>query len=94
MGWATQLRAELRAAGRLDLEKAVTASGGFPEVAKELGWKLAYKSKKPRGYWDDLNNMRREIEVRFNVHVPSGQLRLSLVRRSVDSRGCSLGVDR
>ena len=51
------------------MEKAVTASGGFPEVAKELGWKLAYKSKKPRGYWDDLNNMRREIEVRIDVNV-------------------------
>ena len=51
-GWrhaVMPLRAELREAGRLDLEKAVAAQGGFAEVANALGWKLAYKTKKPRG---------------------------------------------
>ncbi|KAK3233777.1 hypothetical protein CYMTET_55942 [Cymbomonas tetramitiformis] len=55
-------RAELRQAGRVDLEKAITAAGGFPAVANKLGWRLAYKERKPRGYWTSLANVRLEIE--------------------------------
>jgi len=66
MGWGENQvmprREDLRKVGRLDLEKAITAAGGFPVVAEKLGWRLAYKSRKPRGYWTSLDNMRLELK--------------------------------
>lgn len=47
---------------RSDLEKAIAAHGGPVAVAQQLGWRLAYKQRKPRGYWDSLPNVRRELD--------------------------------
>lgn len=54
------LRGELREAGRVDLEKAIGRNGGFGPVAAKLNLSLAYKERKPRGYWDNLQNLQRE----------------------------------
>jgi len=43
------------------LEYAISAAGGFKAVASALGWQLSYRDKKPRGYWDRYENVRREI---------------------------------
>eukprot|EP00854_Cymbomonas_tetramitiformis_P007984 gene7984-9491_t len=45
---------------KAELEKSY--GGGFPAVANKLGWRLAYKERKPRGYWTSLANVRLEIE--------------------------------
>lgn len=55
------LRCELREAGRVDLEKAITRNGGFGPVASKLNLSLAYKERKPRGYWDNLQNVHKEV---------------------------------
>jgi hypothetical protein len=55
------LRGELREAGRVDLEKAIGRNGGFGPVASKLNLSLAYKERKPRGYWDNLQNLQEEI---------------------------------
>ncbi|KAK9823512.1 hypothetical protein WJX72_003333 [[Myrmecia] bisecta] len=55
-------RSDLRAMNRTDLEKAIAAHGGHAEVALKLGWQLTFKPKKPRGYWDHIRNVRRQID--------------------------------
>ncbi|KAG0631523.1 hypothetical protein M758_1G260500 [Ceratodon purpureus] len=55
------MRDELREAGRVDLEKAIARNGGFGPVASKLDLSLAYKERKPKGYWDDLQNLHKEI---------------------------------
>lgn len=55
------LRGELREAGRVDLEKAIGRYGGFGPVASKLNLSLAYKERKPRGYWDNLQNLQKEV---------------------------------
>jgi hypothetical protein len=56
-------RTALRAAGRatVPLEYAITSAGGFAAVAAALSWRLSYRPRKPRGYWDRLENVEREI---------------------------------
>ena len=57
------LRDELRQAGRVDLEKAIARNGGFGPVASKLNLSLAYKERKPRGYWDNLQNLHKEVSL-------------------------------
>jgi len=57
-----QLRQLSAGAGGSAVEAAVVAAGGFAAAAALLGWRLGYKPRKPRGYWDRLENVRREIE--------------------------------
>jgi len=47
---------------RTDLEKAITSHGGPSIVAETLGWKLQAKARKPRGYWDSLENVKQEVD--------------------------------
>ena len=54
-------RADLRAAGRQDLVKAVEGHGGFFRVADALGLRGSRAQERPRGYWQDLGNVRREV---------------------------------
>jgi hypothetical protein len=41
------------------LEQEVVDAGGFDSVAAQLGW--TSNRRKPRGYWSDIANVRREI---------------------------------
>ena len=61
-------RAQLRAERRHDLVKAVESYGGFYEVAKKLGWDSA-GNKLPRGYWQDLDNVRLEMFSFMEEHL-------------------------
>jgi len=54
-------RKQLREAGKTDIESLITAFGGYANVAKLLGLTRSTQ-KKPRGYWTDQTNMRREIQ--------------------------------
>ena len=47
---------------RTDLEKAVAAHGGQGVVAAALGWPLKVRHRRPKGYWDDLANVRAAID--------------------------------
>jgi len=69
------LRGELREAGRVDLEKAIGRNGGFGPVASKLNLTLAYKERKPRGYWDNLQNLHNEVTFisLFNVSTTKGR---------------------
>ncbi|XP_031473417.1 uncharacterized protein LOC116245933 isoform X1 [Nymphaea colorata] len=58
------MRKQLRLDGRVDLEKAITRMGGFRHIASLMNLSLAYKHRKPKGYWDSLDNLHEEI-VRF-----------------------------
>ena len=51
---------ELQAAGELSLAWAIGKHGGFLKVAQQLNLKLSY-SRKPRGYWKNLDNLKQEI---------------------------------
>lgn len=53
---------EFQCTCRSDLEKAIAAHGGPGVVASRLGWQLKAKSRKPRGYWDSLDNVKQEID--------------------------------
>ncbi|XP_020705996.1 uncharacterized protein LOC110116660 isoform X1 [Dendrobium catenatum] len=55
------MRKQLRLHGRVDIEKAVTRLGGFRKIASLMNLSLAYKQRKPKGYWDSLENLQEEI---------------------------------
>ncbi|XP_050207107.1 uncharacterized protein LOC126656560 [Mercurialis annua] len=55
------MRKQLRAHGRVDIEKAITRMGGFRKIASLMNLGLAYKGRKPKGYWDNLENLQEEI---------------------------------
>ncbi|XP_072089462.1 uncharacterized protein [Arachis hypogaea] len=55
------MRKQLRLHGRVDIEKAITRMGGFRKIASTMNLSLAYKHRKPKGYWDDLENLKNEI---------------------------------
>ncbi|XP_024312340.1 uncharacterized protein LOC100844212 isoform X2 [Brachypodium distachyon] len=53
-------RKHLRTHGRVDIEKAITRMGGFRKIASIMNLSLSYKNRKPRGYWDNLENLQEE----------------------------------
>ncbi|KAM7254063.1 hypothetical protein ACFE04_031745 [Oxalis oulophora] len=55
------MRKQLRLHCRVDIEKAITRMGGFRRIASLMNLSLAYKHRKPKGYWDSLENLREEI---------------------------------
>ncbi|KAH9685392.1 hypothetical protein KPL70_013941 [Citrus sinensis] len=55
------MRKQLRKHGRVDIEKAITHMGGFRRMASLMNLALAYKHRKPKGYWDNLENLEEEI---------------------------------
>nr|XP_004295499.2 PREDICTED: uncharacterized protein LOC101306028 [Fragaria vesca subsp. vesca] len=55
------MRKQLRLRGRVDIEKAITRMGGFRKIATLMNLSLAYKHRKPKGYWDNLDNLQEEI---------------------------------
>ncbi|XVE83428.1 hypothetical protein DITRI_Ditri16bG0088000 [Diplodiscus trichospermus] len=55
------MRKQLRLHGRVDIEKAITRMGGFRRIASLMNLCLAYKQRKPKGYWDNLENLQEEI---------------------------------
>ncbi|GLT97423.1 hypothetical protein SLE2022_149900 [Rubroshorea leprosula] len=55
------MRKQLRLHGRVDIEKAITRMGGFRRIASMMNLSLAYKQRKPKGYWDNLENLQEEI---------------------------------
>ncbi|XP_057791568.1 uncharacterized protein LOC131008640 [Salvia miltiorrhiza] len=56
------MRKQLRKHGRVDIEKAITRMGGFRRIASLMDLSLAYKQRKPKGYWDNLENLQDEIK--------------------------------
>ncbi|KAE8735801.1 hypothetical protein F3Y22_tig00000329pilonHSYRG00028 [Hibiscus syriacus] len=56
------MRKQLRLHGRVDIEKAITRMGGFRRIASLMNLSLAYKQRKPKGYWDNLENLQEEID--------------------------------
>ena len=70
-------RSELRASHRTDLEKALSAHGGAANVAKRMGWGSKSRSRKPRGYWNSIENVKHEIdEFILSSDLPSGVMPL------------------
>jgi hypothetical protein len=59
------MRKQLRLHGRVDIEKAITRMGGFRRIATLMNLSLAYKHRKPKGYWDNLENLQEEVEQIF-----------------------------
>ncbi|CAJ1937731.1 unnamed protein product [Sphenostylis stenocarpa] len=55
------MRKQLRLHGRIDIEKAINRMGGFRKIAIIMNLSLAYKHRKPKGYWDNLENLHDEI---------------------------------
>lgn len=55
------MRKQLRLHGRVDIEKAITRMGGFRKIASLMNLSLAYKDRKPKGYWDNLENLQEEV---------------------------------
>jgi hypothetical protein len=56
------MRKQLRLHGRVDIEKAITRMGGFRRIASLMNLSLAYKHRKPKGFWDNLDNLHEEVE--------------------------------
>lgn len=55
------MRKQLRSHGRVDIEKAINRMGGFRRIATLMNLSLAYKHRKPKGYWDNLENLQDEV---------------------------------
>lgn len=55
------MRKQLRKHGRVDIEKAITRMGGFRRIAALMNLALAYQHRKPKGYWDNLDNLEEEV---------------------------------
>lgn len=58
------MRKQLRKHGRVDIEKAITRMGGFRRIAALMNLSLAYKHRKPKGYWDNFENLQEEVSCR------------------------------
>ncbi|XP_042487547.1 uncharacterized protein LOC122067771 isoform X2 [Macadamia integrifolia] len=91
------MRKQLRLHGRVDIEKAITRMGGFRKIASLMNLSLAYKHRKPKGFWDNLENLQEEIS-RFQrnwgmdaAYMPS---RKSFERAVEDLQGPDLGYWR
>ncbi|NEQ21077.1 MAG: hypothetical protein F6K28_17995 [Microcoleus sp. SIO2G3] len=54
-------KTELEEAGKGSLANALGLHGGVIKVAERLNLKLGY-DRRPQGYWDNPDNLRREIE--------------------------------
>jgi len=65
------MRKQLRLHGRVDIEKAINKMGGFRRIATLMNLSLAYKHRKPKGYWDDLENLQEEV-ISQNYILPIG----------------------
>jgi len=74
-------RKHLRSHGRVDIEKAITRMGGFRKIASIMNLSLSYKNRKPRGYWDNLENLQEEVIILYsfssllclsNIHSSTG----------------------
>lgn len=63
------MRKQLRNHGRVDIEKAITRMGGFRRIASLMNLSLAYKHRKPKGYWDSLENLQEEVRYQFFVLI-------------------------
>lgn len=63
------MRKQLRLHGRVDIEKAITRMGGFRKIASLMNLSLAYKHRKPKGYWDNLENMEEEVNFFSSIFV-------------------------
>lgn len=61
------MRKQLRLHGRVDIEKAITRMGGFRRIASLMNLSLAYKQRKPKGYWDNLENLQEEVDCFFMI---------------------------
>lgn len=61
------MRKQLRSHGRVDIEKAISRYGGFRKTAILLNLSLAYKHRKPKGYWDNLENLQEEVIWTLNL---------------------------
>lgn len=57
------MRKQLRKHGRVDIEKAITRMGGFRRISSLMNLSLAYKHRKPKGYWDSLENLQEEVSL-------------------------------
>ncbi|KAJ4835026.1 hypothetical protein Tsubulata_043441 [Turnera subulata] len=55
------MRKQLRMHGRVDIEKAIARMGGFRKIASLMNLSLAYKYRKPKGYWENFANLEEEI---------------------------------
>ena len=58
----SKLYRRLDGCGRSDLEKAILTHGGMAAVAKALGWPVKARQRRPNGYWDEVDNVRQEID--------------------------------
>lgn len=63
------MRKQLRMHGRVDIEKAITRMGGFRRIASLMNLSLAYKHRKPKGYWDKFDNLQEEVCFRFACNI-------------------------
>lgn len=61
------MRKQLRLHGRVDIEKAITRMGGFRRISSLMNLSLAYKHRKPKGYWDNLENLQEEVMSNFSL---------------------------
>lgn len=73
----------VRQHGRIDLEKAITAMGGFATIAARMKLSLSYE-RRPSGYWGNLQNLQNEVnffqkEIEDEVIMPT--------RRSMQTSG-------
>ncbi|KAL9234989.1 hypothetical protein vseg_009795 [Gypsophila vaccaria] len=55
------MRKQLRLHGRVDIEKAINRMGGFRRIASLMNLSLAYKHRKPKGYWDNIESLQEEV---------------------------------
>ncbi|QHN98097.1 uncharacterized protein DS421_18g633090 [Arachis hypogaea] len=68
------MRKHLRLHGRVAIEKAITRMGGFRKIATIMNLSLAYKQRKPKGYWDKLENLQDEAGPTRAPPDPNGQV--------------------
>lgn len=72
------MRKQLRMHGRVDIEKAITRMGGFRRIASLMNLSLAYKHRKPKGYWDKFDNLQEEVCFSFWLVLVENPLSFNL----------------
>lgn len=76
---------DLKKAGNNSLSIAISKHGGFSKVAQKLGLQLTH-TLKPRGYWNDLTNVERELLAFVEEHGTPGVMPTN---EAIKRAGCS-----
>jgi hypothetical protein len=87
------IKEELLQAGRGDLAKAINKHGGIEAVAEHLELQHPSYKRKPRGYWEDFDNVAHELQNFIAEHGNPGVMPTQQELKRVKQHGLAIAID-